>query len=110
MLTSSKEGSDHLQHVAFRARAQPASYIFIIKDLVVICSMDSLWDVLAASTKAVAISNNEMFYFMENRSLWHMILNMSVFKCCIFLMFNPSLIFPEDWLRVVWYHNLLYVS
>ena len=99
------------QHVACRATAQPASFIFIIKDLVDICSIYSLWDVLPASTKAVAICNNaDMLYFMENRSLCHVTLYTSVFKCQIFLLFNPSLMFPKDWLRVVWYHNLLYVS
>lgn len=99
------------QHVACRARAQPASFIFIIKDLVVIRSIYSLWDVLAASTKAMAICNNaDTLYFMENRSLCHVTLNMSVFKCQIFLLFNHYLMFPENWLRVVWYHNLLYIS
>lgn len=66
---------------------------------------------LAASTKAVAICNNAaMLYFMENRSLCHMTLYMSLFKHQIFLPLNSSLMFPEDWLRVVWYRNLLDVS
>jgi len=98
------------QNVACRARAQPASFTFIIKDLVVSCGIYSLWDV-TASTKAMAICNNaDMLYFMENRNLCHVTLTMSVFKYQIFLLFNPSLMFPENWLRVAWCHNLLYVS
>lgn len=57
--------------------------------------------------KAVAICNiADMLYLMENRHLCHVTLYRSVFKCQIFLLFNLSLMFPEDWLRIVWYHNL----
>lgn len=95
------------QQLACRARAEPAGFTFMIKDLVVICSTYSLWDVLAASPMAVTICNNaDMLYFMENRSICHVTLNMSVFKCQVFLLFNPSLMFPENWLRVVWYRDL----